>query len=349
MVVPPCMYAPLFASFRWVLVILMLVASFSFSTAKSPAAPAYLKFTMNATAFPPEEYYDYVIVGGGTSGCPLAATLSQNYNVLLLERGGVPYGKPDLMTQEGHYHHAMVRENGEVILSAGSVGSPQLLLLSGVGSKPYLSSWGIPVAHHLPYVGQFLYDNPRNGRSLEEFKFTTWYGNRNFRFLGPSLPMDLSDDTLMGGFCRRTVSTIWHYHGGCLVGKVVDRDLQVIGINALRVVDGSILTISPGTNPQATLLMLGRYMGLKLMSDRTRYDESCKARGFEQKTQNEKLNELRERKKKAKERQPASFRKLVSESESQHAQRVAGRSIRLCLVSYKIIKKIFIVSKVAVV
>jgi len=484
-----------------------------------------------------------VIVGGGTSGCPLAATLSQNYNVLLLERGGVPYGKPNLMTQDGfltallqvdmvdspaqaftsedgvpntrgrvlggssainagfysradrefyvksglnwdlrlvnesyewvekaivfrpqlrnwqsairdslleagvwpyngfsldhvlgtkiggstfdssgrrhsaadlldsakgsnlkvavyatverillattpapynsklsavgvvyrdrlgHYHHAMVRENGEVILSAGSIGSPQLLLLSGIGSESYLSSRGIPVVHHLPYVGQFLYDNPRNGisivppmpldrsliqvvgitesgsyleaasnvipfaslshsvfvesptaplyltvatimekisgpmsygslqlastdvrinpiirfnyfsdprdlemcvagmrkighmlmgRSLEVFKFTTWYGDRNFRFLGPSLPMDLSDDTLMGGFCRRTVNTIWHYHGGCLVGKVVDRDLRVIGINALRVVDGSILTISPGTNPQATLLMLGR-------------------------------------------------------------------------------------------
>ncbi|XP_058784741.1 (R)-mandelonitrile lyase-like [Vicia villosa] len=39
----------------------------------------------------------------------------------------------------------------------------QLLLLSGIGPRPYLSSWGIPVAHHLRYVGHFLYDNPRNG------------------------------------------------------------------------------------------------------------------------------------------------------------------------------------------
>ncbi|KAF4392711.1 hypothetical protein G4B88_029450 [Cannabis sativa] len=50
----------------------------------------------------------------------------------------------------------------------------------------------------------------------------------------------------MGEFCRRTVSTIWHYHGGCLVGKVVDRNFRVIGIDALRVVDGSIFTVSPG-------------------------------------------------------------------------------------------------------
>lgn len=60
----------------------------------------------------------------------------------------------------------MVRENGEVLLSAGAIGSPQLLLLSGIGPRPYLSSWGIPVAYHLPYVGQYPYDNPRNGISI---------------------------------------------------------------------------------------------------------------------------------------------------------------------------------------
>lgn len=38
-----------------------------------------------------EKKYDYIIIGGGTAGCPLAATLSQNYSVLLLERGGVPF------------------------------------------------------------------------------------------------------------------------------------------------------------------------------------------------------------------------------------------------------------------
>ena len=68
--------------------------------------------------------------------------------------------------QIGGYHHAMVVENVEVLLSAGAIGSPQLLLLSGIGPRPYLSSWGIPVAYHLPYVGQYLYDNPRNGISI---------------------------------------------------------------------------------------------------------------------------------------------------------------------------------------
>ena len=67
------------------------------------AGPSYLGFAFNATEMPSEDYYDYIIVGGGTAACPLAATLSENQKVLLLERGGVPYayGKPNLMTQEG--------------------------------------------------------------------------------------------------------------------------------------------------------------------------------------------------------------------------------------------------------
>ncbi|KAK9281378.1 hypothetical protein L1049_004278 [Liquidambar formosana] len=507
----------------------------------------------NATGFPSEDYYDYIIVGGGTAGCPLTATLSENYQVLLLERGGVAFDKPNLMSQEGFlatlmdvdaydspaqaftsedgvlnargrvlggsstinagfysradqefyrrsgvnwdlrvvnqsyewveravvfrpdlknwqsairdglleagvspyngfsldhlvgtkiggstfdssgrrhsaadllnyaklsnikvavhanverillasstaaswskqsaigvvyrdkmggYHHAMVRENGEVILCAGAIGSPQLLLLSGIGPRPYLASWGIPVTHHSPYVGQFLYDNPRNGisivppiplehsliqvvgitqsgayleaasnvipfaspaqsvfirssplyltvatlmekiagplstgslrlastdvrvnpivrfnyftnpadldrcvsgmrrigdvlrsRSMEDFKFREWFGGEDFRFVGPALPVDQSSNAQMVEFCRRTVSTIWHYHGGCITGKVVDGDFRVIGMDALRVIDGSTFNVSPGTNPQATLMMLGRYVGQKIIRERVR-------------------------------------------------------------------------------
>ncbi|RWR80748.1 protein HOTHEAD-like protein [Cinnamomum micranthum f. kanehirae] len=49
-----------------------------------------------ATKAPPVAYYDYIIIGGGTAGCPLAATLSQNFRVLLLERGGSPYGNQNI-------------------------------------------------------------------------------------------------------------------------------------------------------------------------------------------------------------------------------------------------------------
>ncbi|XP_046979435.1 glucose dehydrogenase [FAD, quinone]-like [Schistocerca americana] len=44
----------------------------------------------------------------------------------------------------------------EVILSAGTVASPQILLLSGIGPKEHLQKVGIPVIHHLPGVGRRL-------------------------------------------------------------------------------------------------------------------------------------------------------------------------------------------------
>lgn len=52
-----------------------------------------------------------------------------------------------------------IRSRQEIILSAGAYGSPQLLMLSGVGNAGDLSSLGIPVAHDLPGVGQNLQDH----------------------------------------------------------------------------------------------------------------------------------------------------------------------------------------------
>ena len=46
------------------------------------------------------------------------------------------------------------RTRGEVILSAGSVGSTQILQLSGVGSAEALAAHGVAVVHDLPGVGQ---------------------------------------------------------------------------------------------------------------------------------------------------------------------------------------------------
>ena len=47
----------------------------------------------------------------------------------------------------------------EVILSAGSIGSPQILQLSGVGPAALLKEHGIEVEHNLPGVGENLHDH----------------------------------------------------------------------------------------------------------------------------------------------------------------------------------------------
>jgi choline dehydrogenase len=52
-----------------------------------------------------------------------------------------------------------VRANKEVILSAGSIGSPHLLQLSGIGAKETLESAGIKCEHDLPGVGENLQDH----------------------------------------------------------------------------------------------------------------------------------------------------------------------------------------------
>jgi choline dehydrogenase len=52
-----------------------------------------------------------------------------------------------------------VRAARELILSAGSIGSPQLLQLSGIGPAGLLQRNGVPLVHELPGVGGNLQDH----------------------------------------------------------------------------------------------------------------------------------------------------------------------------------------------
>jgi choline dehydrogenase-like flavoprotein len=54
----------------------------------------------------------------------------------------------------------VVRAEREVILAAGAIGSPQVLLLSGIGPAEHLTEVRVPVVHDLPGVGANLQDHP---------------------------------------------------------------------------------------------------------------------------------------------------------------------------------------------
>jgi choline dehydrogenase len=59
--------------------------------------------------------------------------------------------------ESGRYVDVLAQR--EVILCAGAIGSPQLLLLSGIGPKEEIQKHGLAVAHELPGVGRNLQDH----------------------------------------------------------------------------------------------------------------------------------------------------------------------------------------------
>jgi choline dehydrogenase len=66
---------------------------------------------------------------------------------------GVEYRK------NGNVYESLIGQNGEVILSAGAIGSVQILERSGIGSAKHLEKLGIPVMADLPGVGENLQDH----------------------------------------------------------------------------------------------------------------------------------------------------------------------------------------------
>jgi len=82
------------------------------------------------------------------------ATRSQTSRILF--EGARAVGV-EAIDSSGNVHSLMANE--EVILCAGAVASPQLLMLSGIGDEEELRSHDIQVRHHLPEVGKNLQDH----------------------------------------------------------------------------------------------------------------------------------------------------------------------------------------------
>jgi choline dehydrogenase-like flavoprotein len=86
---------------------------------------------------------------------PNLQVITQAYTTRILMEGkravGVEY------RQGGQLHQ--LKAAREVLLCAGALQSPQILMLSGIGPAAHLQSHGIAVAHDLPGVGRNLHDH----------------------------------------------------------------------------------------------------------------------------------------------------------------------------------------------
>jgi choline dehydrogenase len=87
----------------------------------------------------------------------------------------------------------------EVIVSAGAIGSPQLLMVSGIGPAALLSRLGIDVVVHAPGVGQNLHDHPAIILSYTAARaHPDWTGSAGAgAFLRTNPDLDVSDLQLL--------------------------------------------------------------------------------------------------------------------------------------------------------
>ena len=89
----------------------------------------------------------------------------------------------------------------EVIVSAGAIGSPQLLLLSGIGPRQELEAVGIACLVDAPDVGKHLQDHamcpliyPAPGLGVSMNELALAMGPDALRAPGGPLPADPADD-----------------------------------------------------------------------------------------------------------------------------------------------------------
>jgi len=91
-------------------------------------------------------------------------------------------------------------ENGSVVLCAGALKSPHILMLSGVGPRDQLEEFGIPVVQGLPGVGQNLFNHPMASVSFrvkEGVELTSNAGALRFGLRVTSEPPSQPNDAML--------------------------------------------------------------------------------------------------------------------------------------------------------
>ncbi|MCB1488683.1 MAG: choline dehydrogenase, partial [Bauldia sp.] len=103
----------------------------------------------------------------------------------------------------------LARASREIVLSAGAVNAPQILMLSGIGDADELRAHGIDPVHHLPGVGRNLQDHVDVCLVYEVTEPVTLYSDLRV----DRLTRAVIEGTLFG----RGVATTFPYEGGAFI------------------------------------------------------------------------------------------------------------------------------------
>ncbi len=106
-------------------------------------------------------------------------------------------------------HHIAARR--EVLLAAGAIGSPAILLRSGIGDGAELAALGIAVTHHLPEVGRNLqdhiaspvkYESPGSESYSLSWRKAPWLVGQAFQYVFRRRGFFAGNNLEAGGFIR---------------------------------------------------------------------------------------------------------------------------------------------------
>lgn len=139
--------------------------------------------------------------------------------------------------------------NGDqIVLSAGAIGSPKLLMLSGIGPADHLSKQQVPVIADLPGVGQNLRDHPS--------VYVTWATKKGY-LLDETLPriQVALRYTATGSHLRDDMAILIN---SCATGPVAGGSVEPVGIRMMMALNlaigaGEIRLSSPDPDSQPIL------------------------------------------------------------------------------------------------